>query len=88
MRRSLVSWVLTLALLTAAAAGAHAAETVKLTVLHTTDVHGSLLPWDDLLERPVNRGLALAATRIAKVRAEATRCCCSTRATPCRARRP
>ncbi len=70
MRRSLVSMVLALAAAALFTFPSRAAETVKITVLHTTDVHGSLLPWDDLLDKPANRGLALAATRIAKVRAE------------------
>ncbi|MCC6651294.1 MAG: 5'-nucleotidase C-terminal domain-containing protein [Candidatus Eisenbacteria bacterium] len=66
MRRSLA--VLALALFAFALPAA--AEEARITVLHTTDVHGSLLPWDDLLDKPAARGLARAATRIAKVRAE------------------
>lgn len=46
------------------------ADEVRLTVLHTTDVHGSLLPWDDLTLKPAARGLTRAATLVAKVRAE------------------
>lgn len=46
------------------------AEETRVTVLHTTDVHGSLLPWDDLLDRPAARGLAKVATVVAKARAE------------------
>ncbi len=46
------------------------AEETRVTLLHTTDVHGSLLPWDDLLGKPAARGLAKAATLVAKVRAE------------------
>src|SRR5438552_783364 len=33
------------------------AETVRITVLHTTDVHGSLAAWDDLADRAASRGL-------------------------------
>jgi 2',3'-cyclic-nucleotide 2'-phosphodiesterase/3'-nucleotidase len=47
-----------------------AAEEVRFTLLHTTDVHGSLLPWDDLAQKPAARGLARAATLVARVRAE------------------
>ncbi len=47
-----------------------AAEETRVTVLHTTDVHGSLLPWDDLTDRAASRGLAKAATLVAKIRAE------------------
>ena len=68
MRRSLA--VLVLALAVAVSPKLAAAEETRITVLHTTDVHGSLLPWDDLSNRPAARGLARAATRIAKVRAE------------------
>jgi 2',3'-cyclic-nucleotide 2'-phosphodiesterase/3'-nucleotidase len=47
-----------------------AADEVRFTVLHTTDVHGSLLPWDDLAQKPAPRGLVRAATLVARVRAE------------------
>ncbi len=47
-----------------------AAEDAHVVILHTTDVHGSLLPWDDLADRPAPRGLVRAATLVARVRAE------------------
>ena len=46
------------------------AEETRVTVLHTTDLHGALLPFDDLLNRPASRGLAKVATAVAAVRAE------------------
>ena len=46
------------------------AEETRVTVLHTTDLHGSLLPFDDLLNRPAPRGLAKVATLVAAARAE------------------
>lgn len=46
------------------------AEEARVTLLHTTDVHGSLLPWDDLAQKPAPRGLARAATLVARIRAE------------------
>jgi 2',3'-cyclic-nucleotide 2'-phosphodiesterase (5'-nucleotidase family) len=46
------------------------AEEARVTILHTTDVHGSLLPWDDLAQQAAPRGLARAATLVARVRAE------------------
>ncbi len=46
-----------------------AAEETRITILHTTDVHGSLLPWDDIAQKPAGRGLARAATLVARARA-------------------
>lgn len=46
------------------------AEETRVTLLHTTDVHGSLLPYDDLLAKPASRGLAKVATLVKQVRAE------------------
>lgn len=69
MRRFLVrAFVLALPLLLAAASAR--AEETHVTVLHTTDVHGSLLPWDDLAQKPAPRGLARVATAVARARAE------------------
>lgn len=66
MRRSALAALLVLACLVPSAR----AEETRLTVLHTTDLHGSLLPFDDLLDRPAPRGLARIATVIAATRAE------------------
>ena len=50
------------------AAPARAAGPVVVTVLHTSDVHGNLLPWDYLRERRADVGLARVATRVAEIR--------------------
>jgi 2',3'-cyclic-nucleotide 2'-phosphodiesterase/3'-nucleotidase len=47
-----------------------AAETATVTLLETSDVHGNLLPWDYLRNRPSDVGLARVATRVAAVRRE------------------
>src|SRR5207237_296664 len=46
------------------------AESVRITVLHTTDVHGSLAAWDDLADRAAPRGLEKIASLVRAVRAE------------------
>ncbi|MEO5987717.1 MAG: 5'-nucleotidase C-terminal domain-containing protein [Candidatus Eisenbacteria bacterium] len=46
------------------------AEETRVTLLHTTDVHGSLLPYDDLLSKPAPLGLAKIATLVKQVRGE------------------
>jgi 2',3'-cyclic-nucleotide 2'-phosphodiesterase / 3'-nucleotidase / 5'-nucleotidase len=46
------------------------AEEARLTVLHTTDLHGALTDWDYLGDRPAPRGLARVATMVRRVRAE------------------
>jgi 2',3'-cyclic-nucleotide 2'-phosphodiesterase/3'-nucleotidase len=44
---------------------------VTLRILATTDLHGHILPWDDLTDRPApDRGLAQIASLIAQARAE------------------
>ena len=48
------------------------AEEARLTVLHTTDLHGALDAWDYLQGRPADRGLTRIATLVAKARAEGT----------------
>jgi 2',3'-cyclic-nucleotide 2'-phosphodiesterase/3'-nucleotidase len=47
------------------------AETVTVTVLATTDTHGLVYPWDYFTRQPAPRGLAAAATLVARVRREA-----------------
>ena len=42
-----------------------------MTFLETSDVHGNLLPWDYLRNRPSDVGLARVATRVAAIRKEA-----------------
>jgi 2',3'-cyclic-nucleotide 2'-phosphodiesterase (5'-nucleotidase family) len=59
---------LLLLVLAVPAAAARTAGTVVVTVLHTSDVHGNLLPWDYLRERPADVGLARVATRVAEIR--------------------
>jgi 2',3'-cyclic-nucleotide 2'-phosphodiesterase / 3'-nucleotidase len=45
-------------------------ETVSLTLLSTTDIHGHIEPYDDLTRRPANWGLAKIATLVRQARAE------------------
>jgi 2',3'-cyclic-nucleotide 2'-phosphodiesterase/3'-nucleotidase len=47
-----------------------AADTVRVRLLVTTDLHGYLLPWDYFTARPADRGLAKVATLIKRMRAE------------------
>lgn len=64
--------VLLLAALAAASfATSSPAETARVLVLHTTDVHASLAAWDDLADRPANRGLVKIARLVADARREA-----------------
>lgn len=57
------------ALLALPSAPAWAGETVSLTVLATTDVHGNVWPYDYLRARPAAGGLARVATYVKRVRA-------------------
>lgn len=51
------------------------APRIALRVLATSDIHGHILPWDDLADRPAPcRGLANVASLIAEARAEVTQC--------------
>ncbi|HEV2386758.1 MAG TPA: bifunctional UDP-sugar hydrolase/5'-nucleotidase [Candidatus Acidoferrales bacterium] len=45
-------------------------QTVTLTLLSTTDLHGHVEPFDDITNRPANLGLAKIATLVRGVRAE------------------
>lgn len=60
-----------LALATAPETGQDQPARVLLRVLATSDLHGHILPWDDLCDRPApDRGLAQVASLIASARAE------------------
>ncbi len=61
--------VLALALLLAVPALARAEE-ARVTLLHTSDLHGALTGWDYLADRPAARGLSRIATLVAGIRAE------------------
>ena len=66
-----VSWVLGVSLVVAVCSWATAAEntSAKLTILHTSDLHGSVLPFNDYANRPSNRGsLAQVATLVDEIR--------------------
>ena len=63
---SLASRLLVIILLSAAAQ----AQTVKVSVLATTDMHGNLYPIDYFTDRPAARGIARIATLIREARAD------------------
>ena len=67
MRSRGLSFVLLIALWSAAPGRA---ETAHVTLLHTTDLHGSLADYDDLADRPAARGLVRIATMVQAIRAE------------------
>lgn len=52
------------------ATAARSAESARVVVLHTTDVHAQLSAHDDLADRPVRRGLSKVASLVAAIRAE------------------
>ena len=58
------------ALATACTPPAFAAEAAHVTLLHTTDLHGSLTAWDYARDRPAARGLVKLATLVRAARAE------------------
>lgn len=53
-----------------APAGAARPDTVTVTLIATTDMHGNLYPYDYFTRQPAARGLAAAATLIEEVRRE------------------
>ncbi len=69
MRALLRRLAVPLALLLAWAAPARSEE-ARVTVLHTTDLHGALTTYDYLADRPAPRGLTGIATLVKRVRAE------------------
>ncbi len=48
-----------------------AAQHQRLTLLHTSDLHGSVLPWDDFQNQPADGSLAQVATLVGQIRSEA-----------------
>lgn len=47
-----------------------AAQHQRLTLLHTSDLHGSVLPWDDFQNQPADGSLAQVSTLVQQVRDE------------------
>jgi len=47
-------------------------RTQHLILLHTSDIHGSVLPFDDARNRPANGSLAQVATLVERIRSAAT----------------
>lgn len=68
MRRP--SFAPALALLALLAAAPAHAEELKLTLLHTTDLHGALAAWDEAAARPAAKGLVKIASLVREARAE------------------
>jgi 2',3'-cyclic-nucleotide 2'-phosphodiesterase/3'-nucleotidase len=60
-------WILSIVLLASGLAG----ETVKVTVLATTDLHGYIYPYDYFTQKPANYGLAKIATLVNEARRSA-----------------
>lgn len=50
--------------------GGAAAQHQRLTLLHTSDLHGSVLPWDDYRNRPADGSLAQVSTMVEQIRRE------------------
>lgn len=67
MIRPIFAFVFTLA---ACSLAAVAAEDATVRLIVTTDLHGNIYPYDYYTAKPAERGLAKAATLIAKARAE------------------
>ncbi len=72
MRRLLAFAASVCSLLSLLSIAPASAEDQRVTVLHTTDLHGTLSGWDDLLDRPSARGLTRIATLVKQVREEGT----------------
>jgi 2',3'-cyclic-nucleotide 2'-phosphodiesterase/3'-nucleotidase len=70
MRKGLWAVLALLLAVGARGTGEVAPETVTVTVLATTDLHGFVLPYDYFTRQPAARGLAAAATLIGEVRRE------------------
>ncbi len=67
-------WVLWVSLVVCVSPCATASEnaSAELTILHTSDLHGSVLPFDDYANRPSDRGsLAQVATLVKEIRSAA-----------------
>jgi 2',3'-cyclic-nucleotide 2'-phosphodiesterase/3'-nucleotidase/5'-nucleotidase len=62
--------VVVLALLVLTTGVVSASEQVTVTVLHTTDLHGHVLAWQDYGDGPAAHGLARLATLVKEARAE------------------
>ena len=70
MRLRSPALVVLLALCGSARPGTAAAETARVTLLHTTDLHGALTDYDYAADRPAPRGLVRIATLVRGIRAE------------------
>ena len=70
MRLRSPALVVLLALCGSARLGTAAAETARVTLLHTTDLHGALTDYDYAADRPAPRGLVRIATLVRGIRAE------------------
>jgi 2',3'-cyclic-nucleotide 2'-phosphodiesterase/3'-nucleotidase len=65
-----VAWVLGVSVAVSACASAAEETTAELTILHTSDLHGAVLPFNDYANRPSDRGsLAQVATMVNEIRA-------------------
>jgi 2',3'-cyclic-nucleotide 2'-phosphodiesterase/3'-nucleotidase len=65
----LVAWALGVSVAASACASAAEEKTAELTILHTSDLHGKVLPFNDFANRPSDRGsLAQVATLVAEIR--------------------
>ena len=62
--------VVTVIAVLAAAPAASQHQTV--TLLHTSDLHGSVLPWDDFRNRPADGSLAQISTLVKRIRSSST----------------